>query len=108
MSKQPVYPRLPATQQHELLQRIVARSAHDPVRDRGKPTPFVCFALDGTLFDNRPRTAAILKELAETWRSSHPDVAAKLAGGKAEQMAYLLTDTLERLGILDTARVAEA
>jgi hypothetical protein len=108
MSKHPVYPRLAATQQHELLQRIVTRSAHDPSGDRGKPTPVVCFDLDGTLFDNRPRTAAILKELAETWRTSHPDMAARLRSANPEQMAYLLTDTLERLAITDTARVAEA
>jgi hypothetical protein len=108
MSKQPLYPRLSSAQQHELLQRIVTRAGHDPVRDRGKATPVVCFDLDGTLLDNRPRTAAILKELAETWRASHPEDAARLLAAKPEQMAYLLTDSLERLGITDTARIAEA
>jgi beta-phosphoglucomutase-like phosphatase (HAD superfamily) len=108
MSKQPVYPRLPAAKQHALLQRILARASHDPVRDRGKPTPVVCFDLDGTLFDNRPRSCAILKELAATWRASQPELAARLLSASPDKMAYLLTDSLERLGVTDTARIAEA
>jgi hypothetical protein len=104
----PVYRRLDPSRQHALLGRIVARCAHDPVGDRGKPTPVVVFDLDGTLFDNRPRSCAILKELAESWRSPYPDVAERLARARAEETAYLLTETLERLGVTDVERVAEA
>lgn len=108
MSKNPVYPRLNASHQHELLRRIVERCAHDPRRDRGKPTPVVCFDLDGTLLDNRPRTRVILAELAERWHASAPELAERLLGAKVEHLAYLLADTLERLGITDPSRVAEA
>jgi hypothetical protein len=106
----PVYPRLDEARQRELLSRIVASCAHDPSRerDRAKPTPVVVFDLDGTLFDNRPRTAAILRELAETWKGVHDEAAARLLRARPEQMAYLLTDTLGRLGVTETDRVAEA
>jgi hypothetical protein len=105
---EPVYPRLDLPRQRALLHRVVARCAHDPVRDRGKPTPVVVFDLDGTLFDNRPRSCAILHELAASWRDTHPALAARLASVRPEELAYLLTDSLARLGIHDTERVAEA
>jgi hypothetical protein len=108
MPKQPVYPRLSPSEQHALLRRIVARAKHDPSRDRGKPTPVVCFDLDGTLLDNRPRTCAILREHAETLTSSDPETAACLLAAKPDEMAYLLTDTLERLGVIESERVARA
>ena len=68
-----------SSRQHALLQSIVERCKFDPARDRAKPTPVVVFDLDGTLFDNRPRTRMILNELAEAWRASHPEHAARLA-----------------------------
>jgi beta-phosphoglucomutase-like phosphatase (HAD superfamily) len=102
------YPRTEASRSHALLERIVQRCAFDPARDRAKPTPVVVFDLDGTLFDNRPRTRAILNELAEEWRASHRDLASRIARLRQEEMAYLLTDTLERIGVTDAERVAEA
>ena len=107
-NSQPVYPRLDKARQNELLRRIITRSRHDPKRDRGKPTPVVCFDLDGTLLDNRPRTRVILAELAAKWRTASPELSERLLGAREDQMAYLLTETLERLGITDSARVAEA
>ncbi|HEY2511731.1 MAG TPA: HAD family hydrolase [Polyangiaceae bacterium] len=104
----PVYRRLDAARQTALLQSIVDRCAHDPIADRFKPTPVVVFDLDGTLFDNRPRTCTILQELAETWRASHPAEAARLLRARPEELAYLLADTLDRLGITHTECVAEA
>jgi hypothetical protein len=102
------YRRLEAAQQRRLLQAIVARCAHDPARDRGKPTPVVVFDLDGTLFDNRPRSSAILKELAARWQTPHPELAQRLLHARTEEMAYLLEDTLARLGVTDAARIEEA
>jgi hypothetical protein len=107
-SDAPVFPRLEASRQHALLQRIVDRCAFDPVRDRAKPTPVVVFDLDGTLFDNRPRTRAILSELAQTWRAAHPELALRVEGIRHDEMAYLLTDTLARIGVTDVERVEEA
>lgn len=49
--------------------------------------------------DNRPRTAVILKELAlELHREAH-SAAEMLAAARAESLAYLLTDSLQQLGV---------
>jgi hypothetical protein len=97
-----------APRQHALLNRIVERCRFDASRDRAKPTPLVVFDLDGTLFDNRPRTRVILGELAAEWRQSRPDQASRLSRLRQEEMAYLLGDTLARVGVTDEAHVAEA
>jgi hypothetical protein len=104
----PAYRRLDVSRQRTLLQGIVERCRFDPASDRAKPTPVVVFDLDGTLFDNRPRTRVILNELAEAWRSAHPELAKRIVRLREDEMAYLLTDTLERLGVTDVERVAEA
>jgi hypothetical protein len=98
------YARLSQAEQKALLDDIVERCRAD-----GKArTPVVVFDLDGTLMDNRPRTAAILRELGETWREKHPDVAKTLAAANPEELAYLLTDSLSRLGVRRTELVREA
>jgi len=96
--------RLSAEEQKALLDRIVERC-----RENGKArTPVVVFDLDGTLMDNRPRTAAILRELSTAWTTSHPSMAPKLASAEADDLAYLLTDSLARLGVTRTDLVREA
>jgi len=102
------FPRLAVQRQHELLQRIVERCKHDPATALGKAPPLVAFDLDGTLFDNRPRSLAILKELAEEWSARHPEASAKLARMRADEMAYLMSDSLARIGLTETERVEEA
>jgi hypothetical protein len=98
-----VYPRLSSADQSSLLRAVVARCRHDA----NAPVPAVVFDLDGTLMDNRPRTCAILRELAETLRTREPAIAERLATAKPEQLAYLLSDSLERLGVHKTDLVAE-
>jgi len=100
--------RLDKKPQRALLARIVARCKHDPARDQGKAPPVVVFDLDGTLFDNRPRSCAILRELADEWRAKHPESAAKLSQMRAEEMAYLMSDSLARAGLTEAERVEEA
>jgi hypothetical protein len=89
------YPRLSPADQHALLHRLVARCKATP----GQPPPVVVFDLDGTLMDNRPRTAAILQELAHELRSEAHSSAETLAAARAEELAYLLGDSLRRLGV---------
>jgi hypothetical protein len=96
--------RLTAERQKTLLDRVVERCGAN-----GKSrTPVVVFDLDGTLMDNRPRTAIILRELAERWRERDPVAAKKLDGARPEDLAYLLTDSLARLGITRTELVRDA
>ncbi len=98
------YARLSVMEQKALLDDVVERCRTD-----GKArAPVVVFDLDGTLMDNRPRTAVILRELGELWRESHPEVARTLANAKTDELAYLLTDSLARLGVTKTELVREA
>ncbi|WP_394823804.1 HAD family hydrolase [Pendulispora albinea] len=101
----PVYPRLSATEQSELLGAILARCAHEP---SSGPPPIVVFDLDGTLMDNRPRTSAILRELAEHWTSREPELAAGLRNADPRSLAYMMTDTLGLLGVTRSDLVTEA
>ena len=90
-----VFTRLPFAQQQTLMTRIVARCKAVP----SEPHPVVVFDLDGTLMDNRPRTLAILKELAHELRAEAHSSADRIAAAEAEELAYLLGDSMKKLGI---------
>jgi beta-phosphoglucomutase-like phosphatase (HAD superfamily) len=103
------YPRLPFAEQSALLARIIARSAHVPSSaPTAESAPLVVFDLDGTLMDNRPRTVAILRELADSWGDREPELAARLRNADPASLAYLMTDTLALLGVTKSEVVAEA
>lgn len=91
-------------EQHALLSRIVERCARRP----GAPPPVIVFDLDGTLMDNRPRTSAILHELAGVWGDRRPRLAQRLANVTPAKLAYLLTHSLEALEIHESDAIAEA
>ena len=89
------FTRLSLAQQQGLMSRIVARCKGAA----GEPSPVVVFDLDGTLMDNRPRTLAILKELAQELRGEAHASAERIAAAEAEELAYLLGDSMKKLGI---------
>jgi hypothetical protein len=89
------YKRISSQEQKALLARIVARSRPKP----GQPVPVVVFDLDGTIMDNRPRTAIILQELAAELRRESHSAAEMLEAARAETLAYLLTESLQKLGV---------
>lgn len=91
----PAFKRLPLSEQQALMSRIVSRCKATP----GQPSPVVVFDLDGTLMDNRPRTLAILQELAHELRAEAHTSAEILHAARAEHLAYLLGDTLKKLGL---------
>jgi hypothetical protein len=95
--------RLGRAEQTELLQRVIRRSAHA----EGAPTPVVVLDLDGTLMDNRPRTCAILHDFARSRPPRDSELAARLLAVTPDQLAYLFTDSLARLGIHRMEEVAE-
>lgn len=101
----PRYPRLSRRAQTELLSSIVARSQH--VAGSSLP-PVVVFDLDGTLMDNRPRSIAILREVAASWEARHPDVARRLSSITPDALTYLVSDSLRRLGVTAEELVIEA
>jgi hypothetical protein len=82
--------------QSALLASIVRRSAR--MNDDGTP-PVVVFDLDGTLMDNRPRTCAILHEFASVRRGHDPALSERLLSVHPDQLAYLFSESLERLGV---------
>jgi hypothetical protein len=98
------FPRLSPAAQKQLLDAIVARSH----KKAGAPPPVIVFDLDGTLFDNRPRSLVILHELAAQWQRREPEASTKLASARVDQLAYLLTESLGNVGITRTDLVAEA
>jgi hypothetical protein len=104
MSPHPQYTRLALPEQHALLRRVIARCTSKS----GSPTPVVVFDLDGTLMDNRPRTCTILREFAETLGKDDAALADRLRTISPDGLAYLLTDSLVRLGIERTDLVARA
>lgn len=91
----PPYERLDRRGQQALLERIVGRCV---AKAQGRP-PVAVFDLDGTLMDNRPRTAVILQELARELRAEAHGSAEVLEAARTEELAYLLGDSLKRLGV---------
>lgn len=85
---------------HAVLERVRATD--------GARAPVVVFDLDGTLVDNRPRTSAILHELADKWKATRPAVAAVLREIRYEDLDYLLEGNLRSVGINDDAVISEA
>ncbi len=98
------YERLSRAEQKALLARIVSRCKGTP----GEAPPLVVFDLDGTLMDNRPRTAVILQELAGELRKEAHSAAEVLETAQTEHLAYLLGDSLKRLGVSHPELVARA
>lgn len=100
----PTYDRISDDASKALFTRILARC--DQRSDAGPPV--LVLDLDGTLMDNRPRTVAILHDLAVMWRDKHPETAELLESCTADRLAYLLSDSLRRLRISDPVLIGEA
>jgi len=82
-----------------LLRRII-----DGVRAQTPRGPAVIvFDLDGTLMDNRPRVVVILHELAQHWRTIHPEAAACCARAAPDDIGYGFVENLRRLGVHGSA-----
>lgn len=99
----PVYERLSSAAQEQLLANIVASCA---MRDGHRTS--VVFDLDGTLLENRPRTAAIFRELAPVWAKRGLVEAAHVGQAGAEKLGYLVSESLAALGVTSPELVKEA
>ncbi len=87
--------RLPESERAALLTRILER-----IQARAASVcPVVVFDLDGTLLDNRPRVVAILHELGDHWRATHPEAAERCRKATVKDIGYGVIDNLRRLGI---------
>jgi hypothetical protein len=98
-----VQPESTGSEQPSTLKAVIKRCQAEKTRR----TPVVVFDLDGTLMDNRPRTLAIMREFAAHCRPRDPELAQRLEEANPGDLAYLLTDSLERLGAHRTELLAE-
>jgi hypothetical protein len=87
--------RLSLTDQTRVLRGIIDRAKERTLRG----PPVVVFDLDGTLMDNRPRVVAILHELADEWRTLHPEAAEACERATPEHIGYGFIENLRRLGV---------
>lgn len=87
--------RLSASDQTRVLRGILDRAKERTLRG----PPVVVFDLDGTLMDNRPRVVAILHELADEWKTLHPEAAEACLRATPEQIGYGFIENLRRLGV---------
>ncbi len=102
MTTTQAYSRLGASEQSTLLRNIIDRCRTE---SKGAHRAAVVFDLDGTLLENRPRTLAILREFAESLKareqlsSETHHAVERLLTAKAEELLYLVANSLEHLGI---------
>lgn len=95
-----------AAQWSPALQKVIddVRTAYNK-----QERPMVIFDIDGTLFDNRPRTLQILKEYSDKeLKKVRPEAAKKLNDLAIDKIQYRLTDTLAIAGITEEAVVINA
>lgn len=64
--------------------------------------PVVIFDLDGTLYDNRPRTLRILHAFAAQLPREHAEIARKIRALSANDVRYRLEETLAPIGVSDS------
>lgn len=86
----------PLPHQIHVLEQVLERVA--AAQEQPVP-PLVVFGLDGTLYDNRPRTLHILMEYADEVRDESPDVADALGTLNSERVQYLISDTLRECSL---------
>jgi hypothetical protein len=75
------------------------------VRAEGRE-PLAIFDLDGTLYDNAPRTLRILREFAHAYAEEVPELVATLRQLTTDRMVYRVSDTLRQAGITDAELIA--
>src|SRR5262245_60362346 len=86
-----------------LLRDVIARCR---ALSAGPRRPVVVFDLDGTLFDNGPRTWQILVDFAE--ETDHYELRRALDELPRRGLPYLLKDTLQRLGFAEPGLIENA
>ena len=76
-----------------VLDHLVAAAAHSTTR------AWVALDMDGTLFDNRPRTLAILHSFAMTYRLSLPELLPAVNKLTVDDLHYTPSQAVDALGL---------
>ena len=77
----------------------IHRTILDAVGARRKERPVCIFDLDGTLYENRPRTLRILHAVAASLESEHRDDASTILALSWQDLAYRVEDSLRPRGV---------
>ena len=83
------------------LQRILDRVR---AKTKRQASSVVIFDLDGTLYDNRPRTMYILRQIADQFYDDMPQLVRAVEGGAINDLdnyEYSLDASMARLGVTD-------
>lgn len=75
------------------------RQILDAVKARRAERPVLIFDLDGTLYDNRPRTIRILHAFAAGLDYAHAADAIRIRALRVDDLLYRIQDTLEKQGV---------
>lgn len=90
------------------LQRILDR-VH--VKTKRQASSVVIFDLDGTLYDNRPRTIYILRQVADQFYDQMPQLVKAVESGEINRLdnyEYSLEASMARLGVTDENEISLA
>ncbi len=90
------------------LQRILDR-VH--VKTKRQASSVVIFDLDGTLYDNRPRTMYILRQVADQFYDQMPQLVKAVESGEINHLdnyEYSLEASMARLGVTDENEISLA
>jgi large subunit ribosomal protein L23 len=77
----------------------ILKTIVDAVGARRRERPVCIFDLDGTLYENRPRTLRILHAVAASLESEHRDDASAILALSWQDLAYRVEDTLRPRGV---------
>jgi hypothetical protein len=77
----------------------ILKTILDAVGARRRERPVCIFDLDGTLYENRPRTLRILHAVAASLESEHRDDASAILALSWQDLAYRVEDTLRPRGV---------
>jgi hydroxymethylpyrimidine pyrophosphatase-like HAD family hydrolase len=89
--------------QNKSLEEVVERIKK---KTEAQLSTLAIFDLDGTLFDNRPRTIFILREIAERYGSRLPELDAAFEKFyEFSAVEYSLTETLKKLNVTSAGEI---
>lgn len=80
------------------LEQIRAAVAREK---RAGHVPIVVFNIDGTVFDNRPRSQAILRDFIAAGGDSYADIADSIYSLEKDSIDYYVVDSFKSVGVTD-------
>ncbi len=89
---------VPLLSARQVLDRLLAAAHAQSQRAQGRRA-WVALDMDGTLFDNRPRTLAILHSFAMSHREVLPELLTRVQQLKLDDLHYAPSQAIDALGV---------